>query len=80
MYPVCERTIARLAQQGYEYDSDLHNDDEPYLLIPEAGSIIEIPAGMKALGMWLSSVVHAVHRFSTTSRHLKVFGSRQCLR
>ncbi len=61
MYTITERTIPLLTEQGYEYDSDLHNDDEPYLLTTGAGSIIEIPGGMDDFGMWLSSVPHAIH-------------------
>ncbi len=61
MYTITERTIRLLAAQGYEYDSDLHNDDEPYLLTTEAGSLMEIPGGMDDFGMWLSSVPHAIH-------------------
>lgn len=61
MYTITERTISLLAQQGYQYDSDLHNDDEPYMLTTAEGSIIEIPGGMDDFGMWLSSVPHAIH-------------------
>jgi peptidoglycan/xylan/chitin deacetylase (PgdA/CDA1 family) len=61
MYTITERTIPLLAEQGYEYDSDLHNDDEPYLLTTDSGSLVEIPGGMDDFGMWLSSVPHAIH-------------------
>ncbi len=61
MYSITERTIPLLVEQGYEYDSDLHNDDDPYVLTTDGGSIVEIPGGMDDFGMWLSSVPHSIH-------------------
>lgn len=61
MYTITERTIRLLTEQGYAYDSDLHNDDEPYVLTTDKGSIVEIPGGLDDFGMWLSSVPHSIH-------------------
>jgi peptidoglycan-N-acetylglucosamine deacetylase len=61
MYTITERTIPLLIEQGYAYDSDLHNDDEPYVLTTKEGSIVEIPGGLDDFGMWLSSVPNSIH-------------------
>jgi peptidoglycan-N-acetylglucosamine deacetylase len=37
------RTFALLAEYGFEYDSTLMDDDRPYLLETEAGTIVELP-------------------------------------
>lgn len=61
MYSITERTIPLLTSAGYLYDSDLHNDDDPYILTTGSGSIVEIPGGLDDYGMWLSSVPHSIH-------------------
>jgi peptidoglycan/xylan/chitin deacetylase (PgdA/CDA1 family) len=61
MYSITARTTRLLAEAGYLYDSDLHNDDWPYLLDTAAGSLVEIPGGLDDYGMWLSSVQHSIH-------------------
>lgn len=61
MYSITARTTRLLAQAGYLYDSDLHNDDWPYLLTTAEGPLVEIPGGLDDYGMWLSSVQHSIH-------------------
>jgi hypothetical protein len=61
MYTITERTIPLLTEQRYAYDSDLHNDDEPYVLTTNEGSIVESPGGLDDFGMWLSSVPNSIH-------------------
>jgi peptidoglycan/xylan/chitin deacetylase (PgdA/CDA1 family) len=38
-----ERTFALLAEHGFDYDSTLMDDDRPYLLETEAGTLVELP-------------------------------------
>jgi len=37
------RTFALLAEYGFDYDSTLMDDDRPYLLETEAGTLVELP-------------------------------------
>jgi peptidoglycan/xylan/chitin deacetylase (PgdA/CDA1 family) len=47
MYTCSDYTLKLLIEQGYQWNSDLHNDELPYILQQDDGtSIIEIPAGL----------------------------------
>lgn len=52
-YSTSERTLELLRDFGYQWQSDFHDTDFPYLLTKEGRTIVAIPAGNDDWGMYL---------------------------
>lgn len=60
MYSTTPNTIELLAENGYLWNSDFHNDDLPYLLEAAGKTIVEIPAGLDDWELSLLQVPESV--------------------
>lgn len=60
MYTTTPNTIELLAEAGYLWNSDFHNDDLPYLLDAAGETIVEIPAGLDDWELSLIQVPESV--------------------
>ena len=52
-YSITTRTLDILRRQGYQWNSDFHNEEQPYFLEKDGSRIVEIPAGLDDWGMYL---------------------------
>jgi peptidoglycan/xylan/chitin deacetylase (PgdA/CDA1 family) len=53
LYSATERTLEFLRDLGYQWNSDFHDSDFPYVLTKNGRSIVEIPAGSDDWTMYL---------------------------
>jgi peptidoglycan/xylan/chitin deacetylase (PgdA/CDA1 family) len=60
MYSTTPNTIELLAEAGYVWNSDFHNDDLPYLLETGGRTMVEIPAGLDDWELSLIQVPESV--------------------
>jgi peptidoglycan-N-acetylglucosamine deacetylase len=60
MYTTTPNTIELLAEAGYRWNSDFHNDDLPYLLEAAGKTVVEIPAGLDDWELSLIQVPESV--------------------
>jgi peptidoglycan/xylan/chitin deacetylase (PgdA/CDA1 family) len=80
MYTATPNTIELLAEAGYVWNSDFHNDDLPYLLEAGGRTIVEIPAGLDDWELSLIQVPESVGMggvpYSSTSHVTDILSSQ----